>query len=321
MFQPLTSASRILSGLVLACLVASLTVEARAIRLLASDEAPAEFEAARAYEHVKRMVEIGPRPPGSEAIKKAQDYIIRELKGYGLKVIENSFQAKTTRGPVAMKNIIGELPGQRSDIVLISGHYDTKAQAGFVGANDGGSSTAAVLEMARALAKTRLEYTVWFVFFDGEEAFVDWSANNGMDNTYGSRHLVSKLTSDGTLQRVKAMLLVDMIGDKNLDMLRDAESTPWMVQAIWKTARRLGHAKHFLEAEGAYSDDHVPFKEAGVPVVDLIDFNYGPSNQYWHTNQDTLDKVSGASLKVVGDVVIAALPEIFNQLNTRNGKP
>ncbi len=320
MFQPLTSA-RLLSGLVLAGLVGSFGAESRAIRLGASDGGPAVFEAARAYEHLKKMVEIGPRPPGSEAIRKAQDYIIRELKSYGLKVGEDAFQAKTPRGPVAMKNIVGELPGRRPEIVLISGHYDTKAQPGFVGANDGGSSTAAVLEMARALAKTSLEYTVWFVFFDGEEAFVDWDANDGMDNTYGSRHMVSKLRSDGTLQHVKAMVLVDMIGDSNLDLLRDAESTPWMVEAIWKTAHRLGHRKHFLEAEGAYSDDHIPFKEAGVPVVDLIDFNYGPSNQYWHTNQDTLDKVSAESMKVVGDVVIAALPEIFRQLKTRNGKP
>jgi len=204
--------------------------------------------------------------------------------------------------------------------VLISGHYDTKPQAGFVGANDGGSSTAAVLEMARVLAKTKPEYTLWFVFFDGEEAFVDWSANNGMDNTYGSRHMVKKLARDGVLQHVKAMVLVDMIGDKNLDLLRDTESTLWLVNAIWRTARRLGYSKHFLEAEGAYSDDHIPFKEAGVPSVDLIDFNYGPSNRYWHTNEDTLDKVSGESLKVAGDVVIAALPEIFKHLDVGNGK-
>jgi len=286
----------------------------------ATPNGPAEFDAARAYEHLKKLVDIGPRPAGSEAIKKTQQYISRELKSYGLKVIEDDFQADTTRGPVAMKNIIAELPGQRSDIVVISGHYDTKLQAGFIGANDGGSSTAAVLEMARVLATTKLEYTLWFAFFDGEEAFVDWSANNGMDNTYGSRHMVSKLTSEGALKRVKAMVLVDMIGDKNLDLLRDAESTPWLVNVIWKTARRLGHSQHFLEAEGGYSDDHIPFKDAGVPVVDLIDFNYGPSNHYWHTNQDTLDKVSGESLKVVGDVVIASLPEIFKQLNTQNGK-
>ena len=326
MLQWGTSARGILSALLFPLLAVSFSVARQPVegsssipRVENGDEST-EVDAARAYQHLKKLVEIGPRSSGSEAIKKTQDYITLELKSYGLKVIEDSFQADTTRGPKAMKNITGELAGRRSDVVLISGHYDTKLQAGFVGANDGGSSTAAVLEMARVLAKTKPEYTVWFVFFDGEEAFVDWSANNGMDNTYGSRHMVSKLRSDGTLQRVKAMVLVDMIGDKNLDLLRDAESTPWMVNAVWGIARQSGHSKQFLEGEGGYSDDHIPFKDAGVPVVDLIDFNYGPSNRYWHTNEDTLDKVSGESVKVVGDVVIASLPEIFKQLDLRNGK-
>lgn len=326
MLQPATTARSTLSALFLVLLAISFNASGQPVvgpnstaRVEPADRSAA-CDAARAYQHLKSLVEIGPRSSGSEAIKKTQDYISRELKSYGLKVIEDSFQADTTRGPKAMKNITGELAGRRSDVVLISGHYDTKLQPGFVGANDGGSSTAAVLEMARVLAKTKPEYTLWFVFFDGEEAFVDWSANDGMDNTYGSRHMVSKLRNDGELQRVKAMVLVDMIGDKNLDLLRDAESTPWMVNAVWKTARQLGHSRSFLEAEGAYSDDHIPFKNAGLPVVDLIDFNYGPSNQYWHTNEDTLDKVSGESVKVVGDVVIASLPEIFKQLELRNGK-
>ena len=319
MFERPTSAHGVILALVFFFLAAAFSGD-EPFSVAATPNGPAEFDAARSYEHLKKLVDIGPRPAGSEAIKRTQQYISRELKSYGLKLIEDNFQADTTRGPVAMKNIIAELPGQRSDIVMISGHYDTKLQAGFIGANDGGSSTAAVLEMARVLAETKLEYTLWFALFDGEEAFVDWSANNGMDNTYGSRHMVSKLTSDGALKRVKAMVLVDMIGDKNLDLLRDAESTPWLLNVIWKTARRLGHSQHFLEAEGGYSDDHIPFKDAGVPVVDLIDFNYGPSNQYWHTKQDTLDKVSGESLKVVGDVVIASLPEIFKQLNNQNGK-
>jgi Zn-dependent M28 family amino/carboxypeptidase len=276
-----------------------------------------DFDASRAYGHLKKLVEIGPRPPGTEAIKKTQEYIQGELGSYGLKVIEDKFTAETTRGPFPMKNIIAELPGEKLDIVIVAGHYDTKMQPGFVGANDGGSSTAAVLEMARVLARTKPEYTLWFVLFDGEEAFVDWSANNGMDNTYGSRHLASKLKADGTLSRVKAMVLVDMIGDKNLDILRDGESTPWLVDVVWKTAREIGYGKHFLGNEGGYSDDHIPFKEAGVPVIDIIDFDYGPGNAYWHTNHDTLDKVSGESVKIVGDVVIRALPEIFKELNTR----
>ena len=276
-----------------------------------------DVDAARAYEHVKKLVALGPHPSGSEAIKKAQEYIESELKGFGLKVSGDAFSGETPRGPVPMKNIIAELPGEKPGIVLITGHYDTKRQAGFVGANDGGSSTAAVLEVARVLSKAKPEYTIWFVLFDGEEAVVDWNAMDGRDNTYGSRHLASKLKADGTIERVKALVLFDMIGDKDLDIKREGESTRWMVDAIWKTAHELGHQKQFLNSEQYISDDHLPFKEVGVPVVDLIDFNYGPQHSYWHTNLDTLDKISGESIKIVGDVVIRALPEIFKQLDNR----
>jgi glutaminyl-peptide cyclotransferase len=170
--------------------------------------------------------------------------------------------------------------------------------------------------MARVLSKTKPRYTLWFVQFDGEEAVVDWNAMNGKDNTYGSRHLVSKLKADGTLSRVKAMILVDMIGDKELDIKREGESTPWLVNVIWDTASKIGYEKNFINEEQYISDDHIPFKEAGVPVVDLIDFNYGPDHAYWHTNEDTLDKVSGESMKAVGDVLIRALPEIFKRLDS-----
>jgi Zn-dependent M28 family amino/carboxypeptidase len=276
-----------------------------------------DFDAARAYSHMKRLCEIGPRPPGSEAIKKAQAYIIGELKSYGLKITEDDFTAETTRGRVSMKNIIAELAGEKNEVVIVAGHYDTKLQDGFIGANDGASSTAAVLEMARALAGTKPQYTLWFVFFDGEEAFVNWEANNGKDNTYGSRHMADQLTANGAIKRVRAMILVDMIGDKNLDLLRDDESTRWLVDVIWGTARQIGYGKNFIEQESAYSDDHIPFREAGVPVIDIIDFNYGPNNSYWHTNQDTLDKVSGESVKIVSDTVIRSLPEIFKRLSEK----
>ena len=162
----------------------------------------AEFDAARAYSYVKKLVELGPHPSGSEAIKKAQDYIESELKSFGLQVSLDTFNGETPRGPVPMKNIIAELSGEKQEIVLITGHYDTKLQPGFVGANDGGSSAAAVLEAARVLSKTKPEFTLWFVLFDGEEAVVDWNAMDGKDNTYGSRHLAAKLKSDGTLNRV-----------------------------------------------------------------------------------------------------------------------
>lgn len=273
------------------------------------------FDAARAFNHVKKLTEIGPHPSGSEAIKQAQAYLEKELKGYGLKVIEDSFTGQTPKGAVPMKNIIGELAGEKPEVVLITGHYDTKRQAGFLGANDGGSSAATVLEMARALSKTKPTYTLWFVLFDGEEAVVDWSAMNGMDNTYGSRHLVARMRGDGTLGRVRAMLLVDMIGDKALDIKREGESTGWLVEVIWEAAAKAGYAKNFLREEHYISDDHLPFLEAGIPAADLIDFNYGPQHTYWHTNEDTLDKISGESMKAVGDALLQALPEIFNRLN------
>ena len=276
---------------------------------------PGECDAARAYGHVKRLVELGPHPSGSESIKKAQQFLETELKSYGLKVSEDSFDGETPRGAVPMKNIIAELPGEKPDLVLITGHYDTKLQAGFLGANDGGSSAAAVLETARALSKSKPGYTLWFVLFDGEEAVVDWNAMGGKDNTYGSRHLANKLRVEGSINRVKALVLFDMIGDKDLDIKREGESTPWMVDAIWNTARGMGLQKHFQESEQFISDDHLPFRDAGVPVVDLIDFNYGPEHSYWHTNLDTLDKISGESIKLVGDVVIRALPDIFKHLN------
>ena len=283
----------------------------------------AEINAARALDHVKKLSAFGPHPSGSEAIKRVQEYIENEFKGLGLKVSNDTFVGETPRGPVPMKNIIAELAGEKPGIVLITGHYDTKRQPGFLGANDGGSSTAAVLEVARALSKTKPGYTLWFVLFDGEEAVVDWNAMDGRDNTYGSRHLAAKWKADGTLNLVNALILFDMIGDKDLDIKREGESTRWLVDAIWKTAHELGYQKNFLESEQYISDDHLPFKELGVPVVDLIDFNYGPQHSYWHTNLDTLDKISGESIKIVGDVVIRALPQIFKQLDSRSasGKP
>ena len=305
-------------ALLLFCSLSSLAqtaAKAKATPTRAGDIHISDFDATRAYNHVKKMVDVGPHPAGSPAIKKVQEYIEKELKSYGLKITEDTFEAVTPRSTVAMKNIIAELPGEKPEVVLITGHYDTKLQPGFVGANDGGSSAATVLELARVLAKTRPAYTLWFVFFDGEEAVVDWSAMNGKDNTYGSRHLAEKMKADGSLAHTKALLLVDMIGDKDLDIKREGESTRWLVDILWNTAQTVGYEKNFLRDEQFISDDHLPFKEMGVPVVDLIDFNYGPDHAYWHTNQDTLDKISGASLKAVGDVIIRALPDIYKRLD------
>jgi Zn-dependent M28 family amino/carboxypeptidase len=286
------------------------------------------FDGERAFNHVNTQVEFGPRPAGSAAIEKAREHIVRELNSYGLKTTRDEFAEKTPRGKVTFKNIIAELPGESQDVIILASHYDTKPfkEFTFVGANDGGSSTGALLEIARVMASgsqsggQKRKFTYWFVFFDGEEAFCrEWSeCLDGKDNTYGSRWMVNRLKKEKQLNRIKAMILLDMIGDQDLTIPRDESSSQWLVETIWGTARELGHTKEFpsrLSSVG--DDDHMPFLRAGVPAVDIIDFEYGSSpgeNDYWHTKEDTLDKISARSLKIVGDVVLLSLPKIEAQI-------
>jgi hypothetical protein len=290
------------------------------------------FEGDRAFNHVKAQVEFGPRPPGSPAIEKTREYIVRELNSYGLKTTLDEFTDDTPSGKVKFKNVVAELPGESSNVIIIASHYDTKPfkEFTFVGANDGGSSTGAVLEIARVMAAEnkaenqtagrKRKFTYWFVFFDGEEAFCrEWSeCLNGKDNTYGSRHMVERLKKEKQLGRVKAMILLDMIGDRDLTIPREEGSSQWLVETIWATARQIGYAKEFPDRPFAVGDDdHMPFLRAGVPAVDIIDLEYGSSpeeNNYWHTREDTLDKVSPRSLKIVGDVTLLSLPRIEEQI-------
>jgi glutaminyl-peptide cyclotransferase len=263
-----------------------------------------------ALRHVERLVAIGPRVAGTPGGERARAYIGGELKKLGVKVDVRAFDADTPHGRRRMANVVAMVPGRRSDVILLGGHYDTKyfKDIRFVGANDGGSSAALLLELTRRLAAAPREYTYWVVWFDGEEAFVSWTA---ADSLYGSRRLAADLARTGSLPR--AMVLVDMIGDRDLGILRETYSTPWLRDILWASAARLGHGRHFLETEMAVEDDHAPFLRAGVPAALLIDFDYPP----WHTADDTLDKVSAQSLAVVGDVVLGALPAIEHHLTTR----
>jgi len=269
----------------------------------------ASFSGGRAFEDLKRLVALGPRPSGSKALAEARQQILHELRQAGVAAEEDRFVATTPAGSVPMVNVIGKIPGARRDVVIIAGHYETKrfADFPFVGANDGGSSAAFLLEMARVLAQRKNEFTYWLVFFDGEEAFEEFTETDGL---YGSRHLVQKLTSDGELSRIEALILVDMIGDARLNIHREDSSTPWLTKMVFQTARRLGYEKYFRDDPRAYVDDHVPFLNAGVAATDLLDFDYGPNNRYWHTAQDTLDRCSPASLTIVGRVVLATLDEL-----------
>jgi glutaminyl-peptide cyclotransferase len=268
------------------------------------------FDGQRAWRHLERQVAFGPRPSGSAALQKTRDYIVAELKAAGIDTRLQPFIGKTPLGDVSMANVIGTIPGKRQERIAVASHFDTKLfkDIRFVGASDAASSTAALLELGRVLKARSNEYTVELLFFDGEEAVVEWSRNN--DNTYGSRHYVQAAQQAGTLRSLQALVLLDMIGDRNLVIRRDANSTPWLVEIVWNAAARLGHRGVFSNELTSIDDDHMPFVRAGIPSVDIIDLDY-PA---WHTADDTIDNVAPRSLQIVGDVVLAALPDIEQRL-------
>lgn len=272
------------------------------------------FNADRAFADLRTMVGHGPRPAGSEALAKTRAYIVAELQKVGLKAELDEFEAITPRGRKKMTNIRAIRTGTRPGTIALVGHYDTKIfnDKTFVGANDGGSSAAWVLEMARATQDLRLQNSLEFVFFDGEEAVVDWSED---DSLYGSKHDVDRRVKAGTLSQLKAVILVDMIGDKDLGIKRELQSTDWLTATIWNTAKSLGRTREFADADQTIEDDHLPYLKARIPAVDLIDFDYGPGHTYWHEAGDTLDKTSGQSLKIVGDTVYLSLAEIDRRVS------
>jgi Zn-dependent M28 family amino/carboxypeptidase len=214
-----------------------------------------------------------------------------------------------------MKNIIVKIPGTSPGIVLLATHYDTVRLPNFVGADDGGSGTGTMLELARILcAQKQHALNIWITFFDGEEAQGNWSDKNGIqwtneNSTYGSREMAASMAISGDLKRVKAMILADMIGPSDLKIKRDTNSTKWLVDLIWAAAAQLGYGKVFVnETNPVGGDDHFSFIRRGVAGCDIIDFDV--ADTYWHTSQDTLDKVDQRSLAIVGNVLLATLPEL-----------
>ena len=268
------------------------------------------FDSAKAWGHLQKQVGFGPRPSGTPAIVETRQYLIEQLKASGIEAKEQPFIGMTPLGEVSMSNVIATIPGRRPDRLVLASHYDTKLfrEFRFVGANDGASSTAVLLELGRVLKAQQNELTIELLFLDGEEARMpEW---RGTDNTYGSRHYVQTAQKDGSLKSLKALVLLDMIGDRELLIKRDSNSTPWLVDIIWGTAARLGHTGTFSNQLTVIEDDHIPFLRAGVAAADIIDLE----NPTWHTPQDDLDHVSAKSLQVVGDVVTAAIPEIEKRI-------
>jgi glutaminyl-peptide cyclotransferase len=288
------------------------------------------FDGSRAFEHVRYLVELGPRPSDSDGIRRAQSYIAGQLKSFGCKVTEHDFHASTPIGELRMKNILVEIPGTGPDIVIFGTHYDTVRLPNFVGADDGGSGVGTMMELGRALCSRRGKLSVWIAFFDGEEAQGQWTDRNSIqwtatNNTYGSREMAAELALSGQLKRVKAMILADMIGSTDLKIKRDINpharpgdlqgSTPWLVNLIWAVAARLSYSGEFVsEPYLVGGDDHYSFLKRGVAACDIIDFSIQDS--YWHTPQDTLDKVDPRSLAIVGRVLIESLQALEMKFQT-----
>ncbi len=271
------------------------------------------FDGAKAYDQVAKLVAFGPHPPASDGIHAVQNYIHSQLEGFGCAVDEDDFNAQTDLGTMAMKNIVAKIPGTGQGIILLLTHYDTKRVDNFVGAEDAGSSTGLMLEMARVLcARARQTNSVWIAFLDGEEtqAHFDWLTS---DSVYGSRELAARLALSGDAKRVRAAILADMIGQYNLQINRESDSTKWLTDLIWRTAASLGYQDIFVSKEGQIDDDHQPFLKRGIPAVDVIDLQGYIDLGYWHTAQDTLDKISPRNLAIVGHVIL----ETVNQLQKR----
>jgi len=273
--------------------------------------AQARFNGAKAYEYAKSFSAIGPRWPTGPGHVKAEAFIRNQFKHDQLE--EDTFTANTPIGPVLLHNFIVRFPGKKDGAIVLGTHYETNyplRNINFVGANDGAATTGLLMAVADQLRAKKLEgYSVWLVFFDGEEAIQHWSAS---DSTYGSRHLAAKWGGDGTLGKIRAFILADMIGDKDLDIQRESNSTGWLVDLVRQAAKKCGDERHFFQSDEPVEDDHLPFVKRGVPSVDVIDLDYGPNNGYHHTAQDTMDKVSARSLAMVGDVFLETI-RLINQ--------
>jgi Zn-dependent M28 family amino/carboxypeptidase len=281
----------------------------------AADEAPPPektggFDGKRAYAQVAKQVSFGPRPSGSPAIAKTQDYILAELKSYGCTAEVDSFSADTPAGRLPMKNILVKIPGEKPGVILLGTHYDTKRLENFVGADDGGSSTGVMLELARLLCSQHGRYGVWIAFFDGEEAVrPEWK---DPDNCYGSREMAARFAISGDLTKIKAFLLADIVGTRTPHFKRETYSTKALVDLVWGVAKRLGYGSIFVDESSAVEDDHQSFLKRRVSSVDVIDLDNGSGGDifYWHTPEDTLDKISPKTLAIVGHVFLESVKEL-----------
>lgn len=272
--------------------------------------APVKFSGESALSYTRKIVAFGARPVGSEPHRQMERFIEAQLKLLGCKPESLTWTAQTPAGPKPMKNILARIPGTSGKAIAVSGHYDTKLMPGtsFVGANDAGSSAGILLELARVLTRQRGPDEIWLIWLDGEEAIrQEWSDE---DSLYGSKWLAAKWAADGTAKKVRALINLDMIGDRDLNILRDLNSNAQLRELMWTAAREINYGQYFTQTTTAVGDDHVPFGRIGIPVLDVIDLEYGPANSWWHTDRDTVDKLSARSFQVVGEVLLRTIQKL-----------
>ena len=279
------------------------------------------FNAQQSYAYTAKIAAFGERPPGSAGHRKTAELIRQVLQKDGARIETDDFTASTPRGPVPVHNIIGKFnvtADPKQPIFILAGHYDTLFQPGFIGANDGASSTAILLAFADALAAQKTKMQIWLLWTDLEEALQSFTGDDGL---YGSRHLAKKLTTNGVAARVRGFFLLDMIGDKDLGVARETGSARWLQDYISEAAKQLNYSQYFFRYESSIIDDHVPFIQAGIPAVDVVDAIYGRMGpgldgmgEFHHANTDTLDKVSARSLEIVGRTILLTVELLDTQL-------
>ncbi len=279
--------------------------------ILLRAQTPVPFNGAKTMEYAKQFVACGPRFNGSAGLLCAQNYLKKQFAHDNLQA--DTFVASTPAGPQQMTNYIVRFPGKKDGVIVLATHYETNyplRNTSFVGANDGAATTALLIELANHLRGRTLDgYSVWLVFFDGEEAVENWSAS---DSLYGSRHLAAKWQVDGTLKKIKAFLLADMIGDRDLDVARVSNATPATEDLVYEAAKKTGNASHFFKTATSMEDDFLPFVQRDVPSADVIDYDFGPHDAahpdgWHHTPEDTLDKISARSLTISGEVFLESI--------------
>ena len=275
--------------------------------------APPAVSGEAALEEVAKFVALGNRDSGTEGAERAAKYLAGRLGELGIEAQIQEFRDETPRGEMIFRNVVGKLPGTGEGILMMGSHYDTKSGIeGFEGANDSGSSTGLLLELARAFREGGPKRaSIWFAFFDGEECMESYGPRDGF---HGSRHMAGKLEEEGRLGEVEALILLDMVGDRDLTVTLPRNGTPWLTELAFEAARAEGVRRHFRLHPYAIGDDHVAFLERGVPAVNLIDFHFGTApgaNDHWHTAEDTMDKLSAESLGIVGRVAARMAEEIL----------